>query len=180
MTRKTTQFILALILIFALPLFPKPAAADSVQLNIQLNRLEPAQGAYFGVGLDWEQDSLNGYAGRLGYMPAVAVRFFGFPFTESDLVQLEIFMSQVAAAESRALITLEPYTGLDTITPSVALDLAIRLEAFNAAGVPVFVRFAHEMNGSWYPWSQQPALYREKHRLLAEAIYARAPQTAML
>lgn len=173
---RTRQLTYALIVVIALAFLPHPAAAETDTLN----RLEPAEGTLFGVGLDWQNDSLALYAQRLGYKPSVAVSFFHFPFFESDLIQLEMFISEAAAVDAAALITLEPYGGLDEVTPQVAVDLATRVAAFNAAGVPVFIRFAHEMNGSWYPWSQQPALYREKHRLLAEAIYARTTETAML
>lgn len=49
-----------------------------------------------------------------------------------------------------ALITLEPREGLSTITSTVAIDLAHCLATYNRKGVPIFVRFAHEMNGSCY------------------------------
>jgi len=78
------------------------------------------------------------------------------------------------------LVTLEPHDGLDTVTPLAANDLAQLLANYNQGGIPVFVRFAHEMNGSWYPWSQQPTEYIRAFRMLAEAIHRHAPLTAML
>lgn len=44
-----------------------------------------------------------------------------------------------------ALLTVEPTVPLDDITSAMADDLAGRLAVYNAQGVPVLVRFAHEM-----------------------------------
>lgn len=143
-------------------------------------RLEPEQGVYFGVSLRWDQDSLSAYRSRFGHGPAVAVRFFCLPLCEGESVALEEFISQVARENSAALLTMEPYEGLEAVTPAVAEQLALRLAAYNSAGVPIFLRFAHEMNGSWYPWAQNPAAYRAAYRRVAEAIRQHAPMTAML
>lgn len=142
--------------------------------------LEPAQGVYFGATLNWDADSLDTFAQRTGYTPAVAVRFFDFPFTDDELVKLEEFVSQVVAARAIALISLEPIDGLDAVTPEVAADLATRIAAYEDAGAPIMLRFGHEMNGGWYVWSQQPTAYRAAYRRVAEAIRAQSPNTALL
>src|ERR671938_1847631 len=79
-----------------------------------------------------------------------------------------------------ALLTIEPTLGLSAVTRVMAEDLADRLASYNARGLPIIVRFAHEMNGSWYPWAQQPEAYVAAFRLIADAVHERAPQTAML
>jgi hypothetical protein len=78
------------------------------------------------------------------------------------------------------LLTLEPKLGLATVTPEVAEELASTLARFNNAGVPVIVRFAHEMNGSWYAWGQQPTAYVAAYQVVATAIHAKAPGSAMM
>lgn len=50
----------------------------------------------------------------------------------------------------------------------------------NDQGTPVVLRFAHEMNGSWYPWGQRPTQYIEVFRRVAAAVHQQAPGTAML
>ncbi len=45
---------------------------------------------------------------------------------------------------------------------------------------PTFVRFAHEMNGSWYPWSQDPVAYVAAFRRVATAVHDRSPGSAMV
>lgn len=49
--------------------------------------------------------------------------------------------------------------------PGAFLELA-RCER----GVPILVRYAHEMNGSWYPWGQQPDAYVDSFRRVADAV----------
>jgi hypothetical protein len=45
---------------------------------------------------------------------------------------------------------------------------------------PVFLRFAGEMNGEWTPYHGNPALYRQKFRLVYRVISRRAPKTALI
>ncbi len=145
-----------------------------------LARLEPASGTYYGVHLDWEQDTAAAYNQRLGVPAAVYVAFFPFPFSETDKANVDAFIGQVAAEEGMALITLQPESGLDRVTAAVAYDFAGLMAEYNQSGVPVFVRFAHEMNGSWYSWGQQPTDYIRAFRTLAEAIHQRTALSAML
>ena len=141
-------------------------------------RLEPADGAYFGVNLDWERDSPSEYARRLGRRPAVYVEFAPFPLDAASATRLDAVVAKVATEGGMLLVTLEPHAGLAAVTPKVADELADRLARYNGRGVPVFVRFAHEMNGSWYPWSQQPAEYIRAFRVVADAVHRRAPRSA--
>ena len=113
-----------------------------------LARLESTGGTYYGVSLDWGQDSAAAYNQRLGIPAAVYVAFFPFPFGEADIANVDDFIDQVAGQRGMALITLQPQSGLDKITASVAYDFAQLLAEYNRSDVPVFVCFAHEMNGS--------------------------------
>ncbi len=53
-------------------------------------------------------------------------------------------------------------------------------DAVSAHGGPVFIRFAGEMNGKWTRYHGNPALYREKFRLVSRIIRRRAPNAAMI
>jgi hypothetical protein len=156
---------------FAPPPSPGPGMA----------RLEPDGGAYFGLSLDWGSDLAAHAAERLGRTPSVWVQFAPFPLDEGSRTYLEAFVEQVAEVGGMAVITLEPHDGLDAVTPAAAADLADLLAGWwTTRGVATFVRFAHEMNGSWYPWSQDPEAYVAAFRLLAEAVHERSPGSAML
>jgi hypothetical protein len=145
-----------------------------------LARLEPATGQYYGVNLDWEHDSASAYAQRLGRAPAVYVAFVHFPLQPDDEPYLDSFVEQVLQQRGRALLTLEPTIDLQAVTEQMATDFVQRLAGYNERGVPVLVRFAQEMNGSWYSWGQQPTAYIRAFRLVADHVHRQAPESAML
>jgi hypothetical protein len=132
------------------------------------------------VNLDWGDDSAAAFSARLGLPPSALVYFASFPISPHEQPGLESFFQQATDGGAIALLTLEPFGGLHTATTTEVNGLADYLAGKNRSGVKVIVRFGHEMNGSWYPWSQQPAAYRQAFRVIADAIHARAPQTAMM
>lgn len=140
----------------------------------------PSDGrTYFGIQLDSEHDTVDGYAARLGSTPALYGRYANFPLTAEveDLVGIEV--RDLARSHSSLMLTLEPRTDLTVVTPQALADLTRALTEWNRKGVPVMVRFGHEMNGSWYPWAQQPAAYVEKFRQVAAAVHE-TPASSML
>ncbi len=157
------------------------AAALAARCSVaERAELVPAAGALFGVNLDLEATPLAEYAKGLGHKPAVSVSFTDFPYDEQGWANLEGAAEQIRASGQMMLLTLEPHQGLGAVTEKTAGDLAADLALLNSAGVPVVVRFAHEMNGSWYPWSQRPAEYVAAFRRMAEAVHAKAPGSAMM
>jgi hypothetical protein len=143
-------------------------------------RLEPSSGTYFGMNLDWGSDSIASVTERLQQTPSVWVQFVAFPLTTDGRKHLDAFIGQVADAHAMALITLEPNDGLDAVTDAAIADFASLLKAYADRGVPSFVRFAHEMNGSWYAWSQQPSAYVDAFQRLATAVHGATPYAAMV
>ncbi len=154
-----------------------PPAAGCLPLE---DGLAPASGVLAGVNLDWERDLLAEYAERLGERPAVAVSFSRFPLESQDEAHVTAAKDQVRANGGMLLLTLEPHGGLDDVTDEAVAALAALLDGYNRDGVPVIVRFAHEMNGSWYPWGQQPEAFREAFRRVAGAVHREAPGSAMM
>jgi hypothetical protein len=143
-------------------------------------QLVPENGALFGVNLDWGREQLHEYADRLGRNPAVAVSFTDFPLTETGMKNLDGAASQVRDEGGILLLTLELPSGLASVTEDSAESLGQTLDRINASGVPVIVRFAHEMNGSWYAWGQQPRAYVTAFRRIADAIHRLAPASATM
>lgn len=142
--------------------------------------LAPRSGAWFGVSVDWGNDTLRAYSRRLGHAPAVAVTFTGFPMSSQEKTWMDQAVDQALDVGSMLLITLEPHEGLDAVTTPQARALATRLERYNRRGLPVFVRFAHEMNGSWYAWGQEPRAYVAAFRRVATAVHRGTSRTAMM
>ncbi|PPB49343.1 hypothetical protein C4K88_11365 [Arthrobacter pityocampae] len=133
-----------------------------------------------GVNLEWGRETLAEYSDKLGERPAVAVTFADFPFAPEDPELIAAAAEQVRQTGATLLLTLEPVHGLAAVTDARAGELAALLDGFNAGGVPVIVRFAHEMNGSWYPWGQQPGEYIAAFRRVADAVHRDAPGSAMM
>jgi hypothetical protein len=142
--------------------------------------LVPRSGVLFGVNLDWSHDRLAAYAARLQHHPAVAVWFTDFPLSQSDSGYLRETLAQTRSQGAILLLTLQPSHGLAAVTNAAASGLAVTLAAANRSGVPVIVRFAQEMNGSWYPWGQQPGAYVAAFRRVAAAVHRLAPGSAMM
>ena len=143
--------------------------------------LEPRdRGVYFGVNLDWDHDSPTSLADRLGGSPALYVAFAPFPLEGSAAGFIDATVGGLIGQHAALMLTLEPNGGLSTVTDTAVAELARRLAGYNREGVPIFLRFAHEMNGSWYPWSQQASAYVATFRKVAAAVHGSAPATAMV
>ena len=145
-----------------------------------LERLEPANGCYIGMLLA-EEDTPNSLSARLGLTPAVFSRFYSFPLDASARQNVSEFLDQVRAIGGIAVLTLEPFNGLSAVTAANCNDFADLCGQKEGQGLGgIMVRFAHEMNGNWYAWGQQPALYRQTFQLLASAVHTKTIRTAML
>ncbi len=148
-------------------------------LSAPLARLEPARGVIAGVNLGWGGETVAAFNERTGWKHACYVDFSVFP-KPGGYITLNSHVRQVAEVGGIFLITLEPEHGLASIQEADVDVFVAWCAGWAEKGASIMVRFAHEMNGAWYPWSMRPALYREKFRLLAERLHARLPDAAML
>ncbi|WP_199616220.1 glycosyl hydrolase [Paenibacillus alkalitolerans] len=75
-------------------------------------------------------------------------------------------------------IALQPMGGLDEVTDNEY----IRTFAKQAgeSGIPIFLRFANEMNGNWVPWNGDPAKYIEKFGLVADIFHEEASDNVVM
>jgi Glycosyl hydrolase family 26 len=129
-------------------------------------------GVRLGVQLNWQADSPADFARRAGVKAVTYGEFVEFPFRPEVRGWLGEKSAGVAAAGGVLMLTVEPNGGLGAVTDAALADLTGALRSWNEAGTPVLVRFAHEMNGSWYAWAQQPARYVATFRRAAAAVRA--------
>ncbi|MEO6578368.1 MAG: hypothetical protein ABIO99_05660, partial [Candidatus Limnocylindria bacterium] len=101
---------------------PSPEASPSSRPLPELT--PPAGTAWFGMNLDWANDSVADVTGRLGASPSVWVQFVRFPLDDGGRGNLDAFVEQVATVNGIALITLEPHDGLASVTPEAAEEFA--------------------------------------------------------
>jgi hypothetical protein len=170
---------------------PIPRVKAAPLLMPQGAKYEPARGAYLGAALDFSD--LSGNGSQLGQMAdkmgaweakswrenALYIQFTPFPAADGTFpswdkdprgwATMSDFSNAAAALKAAPLLTLEPMTPrvfVDAWQPSSAAykatqDLAVKMGKW---GKPAFIRFAHEMNGSWYPWAEWSDKNRNQRR----------------
>jgi beta-mannanase len=103
---------------------------------------------------------LDGVAARVGESPSIVLAYSDF--TQAPPISA---LDQVAARGAETLLTWEPWragAGADqpafTNASIAAGDHDAHLREWGTAlaswGGPVLLRYAHEMNGDWYPWAE--------------------------
>lgn len=128
---------------------PPPARTDVLQFGVAT----PS-----GLRGSKELDEVTRVAGEA---PTVVLAFADFS-RELDVTGLE----QVSARGAVPVVTWEPWlAGRGVEQPAYSLrritagdfDPYLRrwAEGLRSFGKPVMLRFAHEMNGDWYPWSER-------------------------
>lgn len=157
-----------------------PAVNDLTRCDVRAANMVPTDGTLLGVNLDWKNQPLAEHRANLGHAPAVVVQFSDIPYDDATWQHTVNAAEQVRQNGGILLLTLEPHAGLDAMSDDVIGRLAADLKELNDEGTPVIVRFAHEMNGSWYAWGQQPAHYIQVFRKVADAVHSQAPGTSMM
>lgn len=173
------NFCVAIIIsFFGLLLFPSSAASLSQEdLSGYTNaKYEPLQGVYLGAYIDqayWINRDIQAFNERVGKDHASFFRYasYGQPFPEK-------WVAEVAAAGAVPQIAWEPNKGLEPVQDDEYLRRFARQAG--EAGVPIFLRFASEMNGDWCAYSGDPELYIEKWRLVHRVMAEEAPNVAMV
>jgi beta-mannanase len=112
--------------------------------------------------------ALDAFAARAGAMPKIAMYYQDWNEGWSTALLNPRFVAPIVARGAMPMITWEPDldSGEPTNQPNYspariaagAFDPYIRRAAREAAayGQPFLLRFAHEMNGSWYEWGAIP------------------------
>lgn len=156
-----------------------PLAGDKPIGPVKPAIYQPAgSGVYLGASLDtsqvkgdatqWLTAEMGAYNRLAGKKQAIYLHFLQFPNeggtfgTWNQDANGWVSAASFAAASDKVgavpLLTLEP------MKPKMLLDWRPGSPAFEAAKAfaqgagawnkPVFIRFGHEMNGSWYPWGE--------------------------
>jgi hypothetical protein len=161
---------------------PEPPAAELYTAA----RLEPPYGALLGAFIDRDDELPNTFmdenwqthrnpeefAARTGKQHASYFCYlrYGQPFPSrwAERLRDDAIIPHIAW-EPRSLA-------------EVADDQTLRrfAEALARFDAPIFIRFAGEMNGAWTPYHRDPALYRQKFRLVHRVLTRRAPKAALI
>ncbi|KAJ3390442.1 hypothetical protein HDU84_007442 [Entophlyctis sp. JEL0112] len=108
-------------------------------------------------------------------MPFAADTWGGLGFDNSSL---NWFGSECGRTGSILELTLEPATPLANLTQQMFDAVAQEIYSVNTVyGVPVFLRYGHEMNGDWMIYGLQPTEYIASFRKMAAAVRAKTNMT---
>jgi hypothetical protein len=104
-------------------------------------------GSFVGVGSDAVGDVLSEEM-LIDRRWIIDNRFYSYEDWINDRTRWDIAQHKIP------LITWEPHEPLDEIIAGTH-DAVFHMRARGAAalGVPLFLRWGHEMNGNWYPWA---------------------------
>lgn len=197
-THRTTTWPLFVHLLLLLLLLTTPSSADPTTFTfhnctvpatprlptpLTLSSLTASTNSVaWGVSLNTTSQPIEAYVTALGphRIPVVINLYFDTQHLGGRNDPLNCQIAAAGAAGSVVMLTLEPWLGLSTINTTTTSQLAALAEEIQEAGIPLLLRFAHEMNGGWYPWGSQPAAYRRAFRDLALAVHKQAPKTGMV
>lgn len=142
----------------------------------------PSPGApWFGPQLDWETDSAEDYRRRLDSDASLYGQRVAYPLTDDSTFFLRRLVTESAAQGAVPVLSLEPSLPLAELDEEHARALAAELDALHDQLASRFLlRFAPEMNGTWYAWGQQPDAYVEAFREMAGVVHDRVPSAAMV
>jgi hypothetical protein len=148
---------------------------DVPQPSGSLARLEPSAGCYLGASVERE-DGANRDPGTFNVKTGRdhALFFMYRSFGREFPTELARKLRRIGAGLQ---IAWEPKELRET---EDARYLTSFMQAASRSGIPVFLRFASEMNGNWTRYHGDPAAYREAFRRVAAIAHAIAPNVAMV
>jgi hypothetical protein len=129
----------------------------------EIDTLIPTNGILFGAKAAFAQTDVAAFESLLGRKLAVRETVFEWGMAWPD--------SRTLDDHAKGRIPMISWKGTNLADVlSGSQDALIRERARGAAalGFPIFVRWAHEMNGDWYVWGRQPAAYVSAWRRIHE------------
>ncbi|WP_102349071.1 glycoside hydrolase family 26 protein [Bacillus sp. Marseille-P3661] len=148
----------------------------------KLAKFEPMSGTYLGMFVAGKRE--NGRVNRVdeiyGKKHALYLTYTSWrkKYKDTNSYFPTSFAEEVKRNGGALQIGWEPSNGLDDVSDDAYVRQFAR-EA-NRAGIPIFLRYASEMNGEWVPWSRDPQKYVEKFRLIHDIMEEEAPNVAMV
>jgi hypothetical protein len=107
----------------------------------------------FEEGIENNLPLVNDYGKQFGKMPSTVMWYEHWRVGELDTFPLST-CQKVAAAGYMPHIVWEPWIGLDDILAGkYDNDIVKFAQGIAKFGKPIMIRFAHEFNGDWYPWT---------------------------
>ncbi len=170
-----------------IPEVPKTIVVSSPPVIAHLAKFEPVRGCYIGAFIEKEfafqyknsQEKIEEFEQLTRKKHASYFTYVGYgtPFPGD-------WVASVKREGGAPQIAFEPNHGLEEVKDSEYLRNWARDAA--RSGVPIFLRWASEMNGTWMKYSDLPnqgdrfEQYKSKFRLVARIMHEEAPNVALV
>ncbi|WP_248926674.1 stalk domain-containing protein [Paenibacillus hamazuiensis] len=142
----------------------------------KLAKFEPEYGLYIGMYSEQDPEMLNYFTRAEKVYGKPHAIFLAYSQVGKEFPKQHAMRAKEAGAALQ--IGWEPTGGLDTVADNDYLRRWAR--DAKASGIPIFLRYASEMNGDWVPWHGDPQKYIEKFRLVHDVMAEEAPNVAMV
>ncbi|KAJ3064641.1 hypothetical protein HK102_008139, partial [Quaeritorhiza haematococci] len=171
------------------PLCAGPEVPSSATMNC--TNLSPTTGMILGWNIDLDRhDTITAMLQRLQWDRAPGAYGMFMKITNQLIGQtpldvlkkedLDDFLQQIRGTNTMFVTSLDPIEGFAAVSDEAINQFAAKMAEFNQYGIPVLIRPAHEMNGPWYAWGQQPTGYIAFHRKIHDAVRRVAPQSQFI
>ncbi|WP_123041240.1 glycoside hydrolase family 26 protein [Cohnella candidum] len=147
----------------------------------KLEKFEPVTGSYIGLypaGKSFSGDPAGAEAAfGQKYALYLTYTYFNKYYPGNTAFPVD-YAKKVKALGGALQIGWEPHAGLDEVQDDEYIHQFAREAA--ESGIPIFLRYACEMNGEWVAWNGDPKKYIEKWRLVHDIMAKEAPNVAMV
>ncbi|WP_127583927.1 stalk domain-containing protein [Paenibacillus koleovorans] len=142
----------------------------------QLAKFEPAYGVYIGIYSELDPAMGNHFDRSKSIFGKDHAMYLAYATYGEEFPKR--YADNAKAAGSALQIAWQPLQGLQAVKD----DAYLRQWALAAkeAGIPIFLRYACEMNGDWTPWVSDTQTYIEKFRIVANVMHELAPNVAVV
>lgn len=147
-----------------------------------LGKFEPASGSYLGVYSELDPAVVSfpdKAAQEYGRPHAAFLVYSTYGLTYPGGTYLpQTWLQRAKEAGATLQLHLQPLGGLDEVRDDAYLRALAR--ELKETEIPIFLRFAGEMNGDWVPWYGDPVTYIEKWKIVTQVMRGEAPNVAMV
>ena len=136
-----------------------------------------------GFSLDWSVDTPSLLSERTkGLKPSLFNSYIAMSETEFEKEMITWQARHVRKLNAALQISLMPNVSIQNIQPQTYRMIAKHMRFVNSEiGVPVFLRFGHEMNGPWMVnYGMRPLAYKRAFITLASEVRKQTNLTAMV
>jgi hypothetical protein len=144
--------------------------------NGKLAKFEPAYGTYIGMYSEQDPAMKNNFVKSELIYGSKHAHYLAYTPYDAEFPKQYAVRAKEAGAGLQ--IAWEPSKGLDAVQDNAHLREWAR--AAKATGIPIFLRYASEMNGNWVVWHGDPQKYIEKFRIVHDVMAQEAPNVAMV